>query len=106
VTGRRALVAAFVLAVAAALAFAGHAVWVASRVAGEPPLVEDWMTPGLVAKTYGLPAEALARALGVVPGSAKGQTLAEIADRQGVPVAEVLARVQAAVEAAASAKTP
>ncbi len=100
-SGRRALVAAFILALALAGAFAGHAVWVATQVAGEPPLVEDWMTPGLVMRTYGIAPEALADALRIAPGSAKGETLAEIAKAQGVSVDEILGRVQAAIEAAA-----
>lgn len=99
-SGRRALAAGFALALLAALVFAGHAVWVAVRVAGEPALVEEWMTPGLVMRTYGIAPEALAAALGIAPGTAKGETLAEIAEAQGVPVEEVVARVQAAVEAA------
>ncbi len=95
------MVIAFILALALAVAFAGHAVWVATRVAGEPPLVEDWMTPGLVTRTYGITPEALADALTIAPGSAKGETLAEIAKSQGVSVDEILGRVQAAIEAAA-----
>jgi hypothetical protein len=100
-SGRRALVIAFILALALAVSFAGHAVWVATRVAGEPPLVEDWMTPGLVMRTYGITPEALADAMRIAPGSAKGETLAEIAKAQGISVDELLGRVQAAIEAAA-----
>jgi hypothetical protein len=103
VSGRGRLMLGFALALGLALAFAGHAVWVALRVAEEPALVEDWMTPGLVMRTYGLSPEVLAGALGVDPGSAKGKTLAEIAEAQGVPVEAVVARVQTAVEAATGA---
>jgi hypothetical protein len=70
------------------------------RVADDPVLVEDWMTPGLVMRTYGIAPEVLAGVLGIEPGSAKGKTLAEIAEAEGVPAEALVARVQAAIEAA------
>lgn len=96
-SGRRGLVAAFLLALGLALGFAGHALWTALRVAEAPTSVEAWMTPGLVIETYGIAPQALAEVLGLAPGSAKGKTLAEIAEEQGIAVEALVARVQAAV---------
>jgi hypothetical protein len=97
VTGRRALVAAFVLATLLSLAFAGHALWVVTYLSESRRPVEAWRTPGYVARASDVPSEALAEALGVAQGSAKGKTLEEIAKVRGVPVASLVAAVQALV---------
>ncbi len=99
-TSRRALLAGFLLALLLALGFAGNAIRTALRVSEQPVQVEPWMTPGLVAHTYGLDPEALAAALGVVPGSAKGMTIEEIANARGLAVDDLVAAVQLAIEAA------
>ena len=96
----RGLVPGFVLALVLTLGFAGHALWSAQRLAEPTPAgIEPWMTAGLIGESYGLDPEAVDVLLGVPPGSAKGLTLAEIAAARGVPVAEVTAQVQRAVDA-------
>lgn len=97
-TGRPpALVVAFVLAVAAFLGFALHAVWVVAHLEAMPGPVQGWMTPGYVVRAYHVPPEAMSRALALEPGSARGKTLEDIAVARGVPVDRLLAAVQALV---------
>lgn len=61
--------------------------------------LEGWMTPRYVAQSYELPPEATALAIGVpYPPENRGQTLAEIAKNQGVTLAELQARIEAAAK--------
>lgn len=96
-TGPRWLIAAFGLAVGLFLAFSLHALWVVTHLADAPGPVEGWMTPGYVQRSYDVAPEALAGALGVAPGTARGQTLEEIAKARGLSVEALLAAVQAVV---------
>lgn len=61
--------------------------------AAAPPA--PWMTPRFIARTYGLPPEAVARALNLTPGSAPRKSLAEIAEETGRPVADLLRAIEA-----------
>jgi len=95
------LTSAFLLACAATLFFAGRftvytVYWANHR---EMP-VEPWMTVGYIARSWGLEPRALDAAAGLPPPEAKGrpQPLSEIANERGVPVAEVVANVETAIE--------
>lgn len=95
------LTTAFLLACGVTLFFAGRftvysVYWATHR---EVP-VEPWMTVGYVARSWGLDPRALDAAAGLPTPEVKGhpQPLREIARDRGVPVAEVIAEVEAAVE--------
>lgn len=97
---RPVLTTAFLLACAVTLFFAGRLVvytayWSTHR---ELP-VEPWMTVGYVARSWGLDPRALDAAAGLPPPEERGRPkpLAEIARDRGVPVAEVIAEVRAAI---------
>ena len=94
------LTSAFLMACAVTLFFAGRFVaysvyWATHQ---EVP-VEPWMTVGYVARSWGLEPRALDAEAGTPVPQVKGhpQTLEEIARDRGVPVAEVIAEVEAAV---------
>ena len=94
------LTSAFLLACAVTLFFAGRFTvytiyWATHR---EVP-VEPWMTVGYVARSWGLDPRALDAAAGLPLPEAKGrpQPLSEIAADRGVPVAEVITEVEAAI---------
>ncbi|MCU0904067.1 MAG: hypothetical protein MUE83_09355 [Tabrizicola sp.] len=94
------LTSAFLLACAVTLFFAARLVfftvyWATHR---EMP-VEPWMTVGYVARSWGLDPRELDAAAGLPVPEVKGrpQPLAEIARDRGVPVAEVIADVEAAL---------
>jgi hypothetical protein len=94
------LTSAFVLACAVTLFFGGRFVaysvyWATHQ---EVP-VEPWMTVGYVARSWGLDPRELDAAAGLPLPEVKGrpQPLSEIATDRGVPVAEIIAEVEAAV---------
>jgi hypothetical protein len=99
-TARPWLTSAFLLACAVTLFFAGrftvYTVYWATHL--EVP-VQPWMTVGYVARSWGLEPRALDAEAGMPVPEVKGhpQTLEEIARDRGVPVAEVIAEVEAAV---------
>lgn len=96
---------AFVLALALTLFFGGRAAWHAvywsdpARI--DQPLA-GWMTPGYVARSWDVPPEVIAPALDLPPPSARGDRpppLAELARQRGVPVEDLIARLQSAIAA-------
>lgn len=96
------LTSAFLLACAVTLFFMLRLVvqtvyWQTHR---EVP-VEPWMTVGYVARSWNLDPRELDAKAGLPLPEAKGhpQPLAEIARDRGVPVAEIIAEVEAAVAA-------
>lgn len=94
------LLAAFGLAVVLTFGFAlraGISAWNLAQAQGQP--VADWMTPRFVVRAYDVEPAALAGLLALEPGSAPRETLAQIAAAQGRPLAQVLAEVQALVDA-------
>jgi hypothetical protein len=91
------LIAAFGLAMGLFMAFSLHALWVVTHLSKTHGPVEGWMTPGYVQRSYDVAPEALADALGVDPGTARGQTLNELAKARGLPGDVLLAAVQAVV---------
>ncbi|MFN4191915.1 MAG: hypothetical protein ACK4FR_03150 [Tabrizicola sp.] len=97
---RPVLGSAFLLACAMTLFFAGRLTvftvyWATHR---ELP-VQGWMTVGYVARSWGLDPRALDGEAGLPLPEVKGrpQPLSEIARDRGVPVAEVIAEVEAAM---------
>jgi hypothetical protein len=92
------LVAAFGLALLATLGFAlrlALMLWLWDGPAHAVHPVEDWMTPRYLVRVYGLDPAGLAAALQVAPGLAPRQTLSQIAAARGVPVADLIAAVEA-----------
>jgi hypothetical protein len=94
------LTSAFLLACALTLFFAGRftvqTIYWASHQ--EEP-IRPWMTVGYVARSWGLEPREIDRVAGLPFPEVKGrpQPLSEIASDQGVPVEEIIARVEAAV---------
>lgn len=103
-SGRRGIVAAFLLALLLALGFAGHAVWTVLVVAREPAPVEAWMTPGLIAKSYGITPKDLAAILNLGPDEVEGRTLDEIAAAEGMPVTALVAALEREIPSRDAAK--
>lgn len=101
---RRLLFVAFLLAVAVTLFFAARLVVVAvvwSDPARRDLPVAGWMTPGYVARSWRVPLEDILAALELQRGpGTRPTTLAEIAERSGRPLAEVIAEVEAVIAAA------
>jgi hypothetical protein len=60
--------------------------------------LEGWMTPGYVAHARGLSRDEMRVLLGpYAPGPGDRRTLAEIAAAEGVPLEDLLARIEAAL---------
>ncbi|MCU0827004.1 MAG: hypothetical protein MUE52_06275 [Tabrizicola sp.] len=94
------LTLAFLMACAVTLFFAGRfTVYTVYWASHQEVPVEPWMTVGYVARSWGLDPRALDEAAGLPMPEAKGrpQPLAEIAQDRGVPVAQVIAEVEAAI---------
>ena len=91
----------FALALALTLFFAGR--FVAQVVYWSDPArqeqdVEGWMTLRYVAKSWSLPARDLYDAAGLPVGErGQRQTLEQLAQKRGVPVAQVIAEVEAGI---------
>lgn len=94
------LTSAFLLACAVTLFFAGRfTVYTAYWATHQEVPVEPWMTVGYVARSWGIDPRTLDEAAGLPEPEVKGrpQPLVEIARDRGVPVAEVIADVEAAL---------
>lgn len=74
-----------------------YAYWSANR---DLP-IESWMPVGYIARSYGLPPQALQEALGIERGDRR--TLAQIARERGVPISSLMEEVDAAIAAAKAA---
>jgi len=80
-------VTAFVAALIVALFFAARLTyffiyWNDPAHRNQP--IEDWMTVGYVARSYGVPREKLAEAIAIKPTPGQRRTLADIAAERGV----------------------
>ena len=60
--------------------------------------IAGWMTPRYVAQSYGLPADVLAPALFLEQGPPRRLSLDTIMEEQGVSLADLQARIDAATE--------
>lgn len=102
------LVAAFVLALALSLFFSARIVvrsvyWSQHR----EEAVAGWMTVGYVGRSWGLdPREIDARAGLPMPENGRPFTLEQIARDRGVPVAEIIALVEATVATLRAERAP
>ncbi len=94
------LTLAFLLALGASAFFAGRAVnmtIVLANRADKP--VAGWMTPRYIARSYGLEREDLGTILAIRDGDDARQPLYSLAQEQSVPVADLIAAIQALVDA-------
>lgn len=100
------LFAAFGLALALTLFFAGRFTWAAIYWSQHREMpVQGWMTIGYVGHSWGLDPRALDAAAGTPrPEPGHPLTLDEIARTRGVPVTQVIAEVTAAVQALKAAE--
>lgn len=87
------------LALVFALRLAGLLAWWADPERGNQP-VADWMTPRYIQRVYGLDPDALSALLGLPPHGAPREPLSAIARSRGEDAQDLVARIQAAVEAA------
>lgn len=104
---RPVLTSAFLLACAATLFFAGQfTVYTVYWANHRDMPVQAWMTVGYVARSWGLDGREIDALAGLPLPEVKGrpQPLREIAADRGVPVAEVIAQVEAAVATLRAAK--
>ncbi|RCW77867.1 hypothetical protein DFP89_1542 [Paracoccus lutimaris] len=62
-------------------------------------VLRGWMTPGYVARSWDIPRGELQQALGVLGHPGARQTLQQIADENGLPLAELIARIEGAIAA-------
>lgn len=91
---------AFALALVLALAFALRlGVSVIYWGANQSRPIEPWMPVGYVARSWDVPREALAEALDLEPGALPHASIQRIASQRNEPVADVIARLEAAVAA-------
>lgn len=94
------LTAAFALALALTLFFAG--LFVVRTVYWMNPehhqqAVQPWMTVGYVGRSWHLDPRAIDAEAGLPFPEGKPLTLQQIADQRGVPVADIIAAVEAAI---------
>lgn len=96
----RLAVVAFVAALLVALFFAARLLYFTvywSDPAHRNQPIEDWMTVGYVARSYGVPRDELAQAIGVMPAPGKRRTLAQLASERGVDTATIRVELQQAI---------
>ena len=92
------LLLAFTFAATLTMFFLGNIVFQAVYWANHRDLaVEPWMTVGYVGKSWGLKPQRIDEIAGLPQPMDHPLTLIEIAQSRGVPVAEVVAQVKAAV---------
>lgn len=97
----RLLTVAFGLAVLVTLVFAvrlGISVAYWTNPANRDQPVEGWMPVGFVARSWQIPPEVLAEALGLDPDDRRRQTLYQIARARGEPMRSVVATLEDAIE--------
>jgi hypothetical protein len=94
------LTSAFVLACAATVFFAGtfiyHAIYWAQH---RDQAIQPWMTVGYISRSWNLNGREIDAAAGLPTPDVKGhpQPLSEIAADRGVPVSDIIAKVEAAI---------
>ena len=101
------LLLAFVLASTLALFFAGRLIvsavyWSNHRL----EVVQPWMTVGYVGRSWRLDPREIDAVAGLPAPDGHPQTLEDIARQRGVPVADVVAQVEAAVAALRQRASP
>ena len=92
---RRWLRAGLAVAVLVAALFLARALLVLAGWGPDPSRpVEGWMTPRYLVRVYDIAPDQLGPVLGLVPGSAPGQTLSAIAADRGIPLADLVSAVE------------
>lgn len=98
------LLLAFLAATGLALYFAGRLIWATVYWAEHRhEAVQPWMTVGYVGRSWQLDPRAIDALAGLPLPDGNPLTLQEIADARGVPVADVIAAVEAAIAALGAA---
>ena len=87
---------ALVVTLGFGLRFAAGVVYWANPANRDQP-VEAWMPVGFVARSWQVPPEFLAEALGIPESERTRQTLEQIARARGTPVAEVIVTLETAI---------
>lgn len=101
------LLLAFLLASTLSLFFAGRLIVSAVYWAGHrQEAVQPWMTVGYVGRSWGLDPREIDAAAGLPAPDGHPLTLEDIARQRGVPVAEVVAQVEAAIAALRQGSAP
>lgn len=96
------LAAGLAAMLALTLAFALRLGFVAGYWSGTPPrdpTIEAWMPVGYIARSWDVPREVLAEALGIAPGSSPRQSIGRIAGDQGESAEVLIVRIDAAIRA-------
>lgn len=100
------LLAIVAVALVVVLVVGGRAAWrLGHRLAGPPPpprqtdvtQIADWMSVPYVSRAYRVPDPELYKALGVEPQGQRMKSIRDIADEQGLPSAQAVEQVRAAV---------
>lgn len=99
---RPALISAFVLALALSLFFAmrlimGTIYWADAAHQDQP--IEGWMRLGYVARSWDVPRDALIAAMQLPAETMRFTSIERIAQDQGIPVPELIARIEGAIAA-------
>ena len=92
---------AFLLALVATVYFAIRLALFAvywSDPAHRDMTIQGWMTPGYVAHSWDMPREIVRDAIGPLPDQNR-PTLDEMAAEQGIPLEDLVAKIQAAIDA-------
>ena len=93
---------AFVLAITGTFVFAYRAGRRARHIHAENEPIRAWMSVPFIAHTHHVPTSALFQAIGVVPRESRDRrSVRQIARDMNRPVAEVIAQLQRAIDAAA-----
>jgi hypothetical protein len=99
--GHKVAASAFVVALMVALFFAGRLAYFLvywSDPAHQNQPIADWMTVGYVARSYDVPRDKLAQAIGVTPRPGQRRTLVEIAAERGVDTGTLKSELQQAID--------
>lgn len=62
-------------------------------------MIQGWMPLGYVGRSWSIPREAMIEIAGIPPDSLQRRSLEMIARDEGIPLAELIARIQTGVEA-------
>jgi len=101
------LLLAFLLASTLSLFFAGRLIVSAAYWAGHrQEAVQPWMTVGYVGRSWGVDPRQIDAVAGLPAPDGHPLTLEDIARQRGVPVAEVVAQVEAAIAALRQGSAP
>lgn len=60
--------------------------------------IMGWMTPRYIAHSWGVPRPVMIKALGMGDHDPKGRNLKRLAEAQGIPLDDLIARIETAIE--------